>query len=180
MQQMPAVQQPNRSFINTNQNPNRFCDNPNYCSTCGGHVKDDHTSMTCTTPGPHHNFNATRANPMGGSTAGAHKTIPPAQCGNTPNRMPQRAASQQYLAWRASGFQGPGPTKKNMRVPAQRGMNGAQQQQQQPAYHQQRTVYQQANMMHQQMPMMQQGQQMQPMMQPVMGGMQMAQQPMQQ
>ena len=133
--------------------------------------------MTCTTPGPHHNFNATRANQMGGSTRGAHKTIPPAQCGNTPNHMPQKAASQQYLAWRASGFQGPAP--KVMRVSTQRRQNGAQQQQQ-PAYQQQQPVYQQANMMHQQMPMMQQGQQMQPMMQPVMGGMQMVQQPMQQ
>ena len=179
MQQMPIVQQPNQSFGNKNMNANRYYDNPNYCSTCGSHVEEDHTSMTCTTPGPRHDINATLANQMGGSTRGAHKTIPPAQCGYTPNHMPQKAASQQYLAWRASGFQGPAPTARNMRVSTQRRQNGAQQQHQ-PAYQQQQPVYQQANMMHQQMPMMQQVQQMQPMMQPMLGGMQMPPEPMQQ
>lgn len=60
------MQQPKTNFgngggINTRViNINCYYDNPNYCSSCGSHVKDDHTSIACTTPGPNHNCNTTR------------------------------------------------------------------------------------------------------------------------
>jgi hypothetical protein len=50
-------------------------ENWNYCHTHGGNVDNAHTSATCGNRGPTHNPNASRANIMGGSTAGMHKTI---------------------------------------------------------------------------------------------------------
>jgi hypothetical protein len=134
--------QPNVNFGASNggngfqsqKTPYRIFSNFNYCSSCGGHVHDDHTSATCKMPGPNHNRNATRQNMMGGSTSGMHKTIMPEQCDREANRHPQPQPSQGYLSWATAGFQG---TKKSheARFKGQR-----QQQQQQPRY-------QQANMM---------------------------------
>ncbi len=51
--------------------------NMNYCHTHGADIDDAHNSATCTRPGPFHNYQATRTNPMGGSIKGTHKTIMP-------------------------------------------------------------------------------------------------------
>jgi len=56
----------------------------NYCQTHGGDADDTHTSPSCGNRGPTHNVNATRANIMGGSIAGMHKTILPSACDHTP------------------------------------------------------------------------------------------------
>ncbi len=58
-------------------NPNKRWDNWNYCHTHGYDVEPDHTSATCTRPGPFHNWQATRTNNMGGSIRAQHKTILP-------------------------------------------------------------------------------------------------------
>ncbi len=64
--------------------PYKQWENWNYCHMHGGDVKDAHTSATCPREGPFHNPNATRANTMGGSPAGMHKTILPSASGGTP------------------------------------------------------------------------------------------------
>ena len=85
-------------------NPFRVFENQNYYHTHGHHVENDHTSQTCTMPGPNHNPNATKFNTMGGTNKGAHKTIMPSQCGRTPSTRGQYQATQWYLNWRAAGF----------------------------------------------------------------------------
>jgi hypothetical protein len=64
--------------------PYKRWENWNYCHTHGGDVDDTHTSASCRNRGPTHNPNATRANIMGRSIAGMHKTILPSACGRTP------------------------------------------------------------------------------------------------
>jgi hypothetical protein len=73
-------------------NPYKYWENWNYCSTHGGDVEDWHTSATCGYWRPAHNPNATRANIMGGSVTGMHKTILPSVRGRTP---PPRQHPQQ-------------------------------------------------------------------------------------
>ena len=51
--------------------------NWNYCWTHGCDVHDNHTSATCQSPKPGHNYYATRNNMMGGSQKGMWKTILP-------------------------------------------------------------------------------------------------------
>jgi hypothetical protein len=71
--------------------PYKHWENWNYCHMHGGDIEDCHTSGTCRKPGPMHNPHATRANTMGGSAAGMHKTILPSVSGRTaPNRRPQQ------------------------------------------------------------------------------------------
>ena len=55
-------------------NPTKRYNNWNYCSTHGYDVTDEHTSENCNRPGWNHNYYATRANTMGGSTRNQHKT----------------------------------------------------------------------------------------------------------
>ena len=74
----------NKGAQKSQQNPFCWYENQNYCHTHGHHVENDHTSQTCTMPGPNHNPNATKFNTMGGSNKGVHKTIMPSQCGRTP------------------------------------------------------------------------------------------------
>ncbi|KAL3792547.1 hypothetical protein ACHAW5_007907, partial [Stephanodiscus triporus] len=57
--------------------PYKRFENWNYCHTHGGDVDDNHTSQTCSRPGPAHNWQANRQNVMAGSSAGMHKTILP-------------------------------------------------------------------------------------------------------
>jgi hypothetical protein len=76
-----GAQQPSRP-----PTPYKRWENWNYCSTHGGDVDDSHTRMTCGNRGPTHNPNTTRANIMGGSVAGMHKSILPSACGRTPPR----------------------------------------------------------------------------------------------
>jgi hypothetical protein len=72
--------------------PFKRFDNWNYCSTHGGDIHNTHTSGTCRHPGPVHNPSATRANMMGGSTAGLHKTILPSAAGCAPPPPRQQCA----------------------------------------------------------------------------------------
>jgi hypothetical protein len=74
--------------------PYKRWENRNYCHTHGGDIDDTHTSMTCGNHGPTHNPNATRANIMGRSVGGMHKTILPLACGRTP--PPRRPQQQQH------------------------------------------------------------------------------------
>ena len=76
------------------QNPVRLFDNNNYCWSHGFHVEDDHTSATCNNPRAGHQRNATKANIMGGTTAGSHRVIRPQQAGKEPWRKPQRGPKQ--------------------------------------------------------------------------------------
>jgi hypothetical protein len=105
--------------------PYKRWENWNYCSTHGGDVDDTHTSMTCGNRGPTHNPNATRANIMGGSTAGMHKTILPSACGRTPPppRRPQQQQRPQQLPQVAyypmQGMTQPGRVRATMPMPAQ-------------------------------------------------------------
>ena len=62
---------------NPYQNQIKRFANWNYCSTHGYDVDDFHTSETCQNPSPRHNFNATRDNPMGGSTKNYNKILFP-------------------------------------------------------------------------------------------------------
>jgi hypothetical protein len=64
--------------------PYKRYENRNYCHTHGSDVEDCHTSATCIRRGPIHNPNTTRANMMGGSSAGMHKTILPSATRRTP------------------------------------------------------------------------------------------------
>ena len=64
--------------------PYKRWENWNYCHTHGGDIDDTHTSTLCNKRSPTHNPNATRANMMGGSIPGMHKTILPLVCGRTP------------------------------------------------------------------------------------------------
>jgi hypothetical protein len=76
-------------------NPYKQYENWNYCHTHCGDVKDTHTSATCPRRGPFHNLNATRANTMGGSPAGMHKTILPSASDRTPPPPCQQQQQQQ-------------------------------------------------------------------------------------
>ena len=76
------------------QNPVRLFDNNNYCWSHGFHVEDDHTSATCNNPRAGHQRNATKANIMGGTTAGSHRVIRPQQAGKEPWRKGQRPPKQ--------------------------------------------------------------------------------------
>lgn len=81
-------------------------ENWEYCSTHGGDVPDGHNSMTCTKPGPSHNYYATRQNYMqvGGSRRGMHKNILPSAVGrqgattNRQRQQQQQPAQQQRPA----------------------------------------------------------------------------------
>ncbi len=72
--------------------PFKKCNNWDYCSKHGGDIPNTHTSSTCRHPGPLHNPSATRANTMGGLTAGLHKTILPSASGHTPPLLQQQRA----------------------------------------------------------------------------------------
>jgi hypothetical protein len=65
-------------------NPYKRWENWNYCLMHGSDVEDWHMSAMCGYWRPAHNPNATRANIMGGSVAGMHKTILPSAHGRTP------------------------------------------------------------------------------------------------
>ena len=115
METMPAYQPtPGTTFapMNYNNNNNRtneknsfhIFNNQNYCFIHGHHVEGNHTSQTCTMPGPNHTPNASKFNTMGGHNKGAHKTVMPAQYGRVANRNSQRPASQNYFTWRAASF----------------------------------------------------------------------------
>ncbi len=84
--------------------PLKRFDNWNYCSTHGGDILNTHTSGTCRHPGPSHNPSATRANTMGGLTAGLHKTILPSAAWRAP--PPPR---QQHAPTTATWQQPPPP-----------------------------------------------------------------------
>ncbi len=71
-------------------------ENRNYCHMHGSDVEDAHTSAMCPRRGPFHNLNATRANTMGGSPAGMHKTILPSASGRTPPSPHQQQQQQQH------------------------------------------------------------------------------------
>jgi hypothetical protein len=108
MQQQHTPMQPNANYGNSGSQKNLYCiySNYNYCHTDGVHVYDNHTSATCKTPDPHHNRNATRQNPIGGSVRGIHKTVMSEQYGREASHNPQHNPTQGYLSWSASGFQG--------------------------------------------------------------------------
>ncbi len=72
--------------------PFKKFNNWNYCSTHGGDIHNTHTSGTCHHPGPLHNPSATRANTMGGSTVGLHKTILPSAPRHAPPLLRQQRA----------------------------------------------------------------------------------------
>jgi hypothetical protein len=82
--------------------PFKRFENWNYCNTHSGDTHNTHTSGTCRHPaGPSHNPSATRANTMGGSTAGLHKTFLPSAAGHAPppprqQRAPTTATWQQH------------------------------------------------------------------------------------
>jgi hypothetical protein len=76
--------------------PYKRWENWNYCHTHGSDVKDAHTSTTCNRQGPVHNPNATRANMMGISPAGMHKTILPSASSRTPPHPRQQQQQQQW------------------------------------------------------------------------------------
>jgi len=59
---------PTSATTNTTRN-RKATDNQNYCWTHGYRVGKGHTSATCNTRAPGHQEAATRADPMGGSTA---------------------------------------------------------------------------------------------------------------
>jgi hypothetical protein len=80
-----------RGFVHPT--PYKQYENWNYCHTHGGDIKDGHTSTRCNRQGPVHNPNATRANMMGGSPAGMHKTFLPSASSRTP--PPHRQQQQQ-------------------------------------------------------------------------------------
>jgi hypothetical protein len=73
--------------------PYKRWENWNYCHTHGGDVDDTHRSASCRNRGPAHDPNATRANIMGGSIAGMHKTIVPSAFGRTPPPPPVAPSS---------------------------------------------------------------------------------------
>jgi hypothetical protein len=64
--------------------PFKRFDNWNYCTTHGRDIHNTHTSGTCHHLGLSHIPSATRANKMGGSTVGLHKTILPSAAGLAP------------------------------------------------------------------------------------------------
>jgi hypothetical protein len=74
--------------------PYKHWENWNYCHMHCGDIEDCHTSATCWKPRPTHNPHATRANMMGRSAAGMHKTILPSvsRC-TVPNCCPQLSNS---------------------------------------------------------------------------------------
>ena len=57
--------------------------NWNYCFLHGSDIDNAHMSKTCGKPGRTHNRYATRANMMGGTVAGMHKSILPSAAGRT-------------------------------------------------------------------------------------------------
>ena len=68
-------------------------ENWNYSLLHRGNVNDTHTSNTCPKPRPMHSRYGTRANMMGGSVAGMHKSIMPSAAGRTgppTTRPPQK------------------------------------------------------------------------------------------
>ena len=106
---------------NTKQKtPYRCYENHNYCWTHGHHIEDDHTSATCTMPYPGHQPAATKNNTMGGSNAGAHKSIMPSQSGRTRRTEKQRQPSRAYTQWKAAGFPAGGPKQFRDMARAQR------------------------------------------------------------
>jgi hypothetical protein len=103
-----GAQQPTRPPM-----PYKHWESWNYCSTHGGDVNDSHTSMMCGNRGPTHNPNATRANIMGRSIAGKHKSILPSACGHTPP-PPCRPQQQQR-----QGMTQPGHVRATIPMPTQ-------------------------------------------------------------
>jgi hypothetical protein len=109
-------------------NPYKRWENWNYCSSYGGDVDDNHTSATCGKPGPMHNPNATRANIMGGSVAGMHKTILPSTSGRTPpnhctqqQQRPQQRPPNAYYPPGGTAWQQPTPLAQYGRMPLANG-----------------------------------------------------------
>ncbi len=82
--------------------PYKRWENWNYCHTHGSNMDNAHTSTTCGNHGPTHNPNASRANIMGGLTAGMHKTIlPPAHNRKPPPPpLPPAAATSTAMSTR--------------------------------------------------------------------------------
>ncbi len=89
----PVYQQPTTAECHLQPfMPFKKFDNWNYCSTHGGDIHNTHTSSTCCHPGHPHNPSATRANMMGGLTAGLHKMILPSASGHAPPPLRQQRA----------------------------------------------------------------------------------------
>ena len=102
-----------------------------------------HTSQTCPTPKPGHQYNATRFNTMGGTLVGGHKTIMPSAAGKVcveAMRLQNQGRRQQQ---RQSGMQAPqnvyqqGNRWRNNNQHNQQQQFGANMQQQQPMMQQQ-------------------------------------------
>ena len=89
--------------------PYKRFENWNYCHTHGGDVDDNHTSQTCSRPGPAHNWQASRQNVMAGSSAGMHKTILPSVSGRP---LPATRAAAQQPTGRPPAWQ-PAPPPVN-------------------------------------------------------------------
>ncbi len=97
-------------------NPYKQLEYWNYCSSHGGDVDNNHTSVTCGKPGPMHNPNATRTNIMGGLVAGMHKTMLSSTSGRTPpnpcpqqQQRPQQHLPNAYYPSRGMAWQQPTP-----------------------------------------------------------------------
>jgi hypothetical protein len=74
--------------------PFKRYENWNYCFWHGGDVDNVHTSETCGRPGPTHSRYGTRANMMGGSAAGMHKSILPSAASRTAATTTRRPHQQ--------------------------------------------------------------------------------------
>ena len=69
-QQVNKLQQPNQRNSNNRGQQRQPRNNGNYCWTHGFRVGRNHNSMTCFSPAPGHQKEATKENRMGGSTLG--------------------------------------------------------------------------------------------------------------
>jgi hypothetical protein len=105
-------------------NPYKQWENWNYCSSHGGDVDNNHTSMTCGKPGPMHNPNATHTNIMGRSVTRMHKTILPSTSGRTPpncqpqqQQRPQQPPPNAYYTPGGMAWQQPTPPAQYGRMP---------------------------------------------------------------
>ena len=84
-QQVNKLQQPNQRNSYKNRGQQRQPrNNGNYCWTHGFRVGRNHNSMTCFSPAPGHQKEATKDNRMGGSTLGMPNSKP------TENAVPKQ------------------------------------------------------------------------------------------
>ena len=83
-QQVNKLQQPNQQNSNNCGQQCQPRNNGNYCWTHGFRVGRNHNSMTCFSPAPGHQKEATKENRMGGSTLGMPNPKP------TENAVPKQ------------------------------------------------------------------------------------------